>query len=71
MASQAESLQQLMAFFAVSEQVSAQHRISIHHKVPALPHVGAVVQTPAKAAKPVLPHKTNGSHHGDGGFQKF
>jgi methyl-accepting chemotaxis protein len=35
MSSQAESLQRLMAFFAVSEQVSAQHRIAPSHHVPA------------------------------------
>jgi hypothetical protein len=60
-----------MAYFAVSEQVVAQHRFGLQHKVPALPHAGAVAQGPARPAKAALPQKTNGSHQGEGGFKKF
>jgi methyl-accepting chemotaxis protein len=69
MASQAESLQQLMAFFALSEQAAAQRRF---HAVrpPALSAPHAATAAPARPA-PVLPHRTNGTTHGQGGFEKF
>jgi hypothetical protein len=60
-----------MAFFALSEQVSAQHRVTLQHRAPVLPHAGAVAQGPARPAKAALPQKTNGSHQGEGGFKKF
>ena len=81
MSSQAESLQQLMAFFSVTDQVVARHRVSALQAVPSPAHAGAVVQAPARPARPALPQKAtfpaemgaNGAQarNGDGGFKKF
>jgi hypothetical protein len=61
-----------MAFFALSEAVAAQHRVTLQHRAPALAGAGAVAQGPTKPARAALPQKTNGSHHvSDGGFKKF
>jgi hypothetical protein len=82
MSSQAESLQQLMAFFAVSDQVVARPRIPALHAAPSPAHAGAVAQAPARPAKAALPpkatfsgeKKANGvpaAPRGEGGFKKF
>jgi hypothetical protein len=67
MSSQAEGLQQLMAFFAVSERFTAAHRLE------AAPPAAALAQrssaTPPEHGIPR--QRANGSHGAGGGFRKF
>jgi methyl-accepting chemotaxis protein len=72
MASQAEALQQLMAFFVVDEQGRATSRVQLPHPAASnAAHPASAGPAPARTPARALPAKKVNGTSGDGGFKRF